>query len=59
MPSSGKRGWWDRRSEEEIKKEAEKAMKSLKDTWEQAKLYAQIDSARQKSDLPMVSYNPQ
>lgn len=59
MPNTGKRGWWDKRKEEDIKKEAEKAMKSLKDTWNQAKLYAKIDSARMKSNARKDDYNPQ
>lgn len=43
-PVSGRRGWWDRRSEEEIKKAAEKAIDEMKNVWEQAKEYARIDS---------------
>jgi len=59
MPSTGKRGWWDKRKEEDIKKEAEKAMKSLNETWNQAKIYAQIDSARMKTNARKDDYNPQ
>jgi imidazolonepropionase-like amidohydrolase len=39
FPSSGRRGRFDRRSDEDIKKEAEKAMKEANDIWENAKNY--------------------
>ncbi|HMB89690.1 MAG TPA: amidohydrolase family protein [Rhodothermales bacterium] len=44
-PVTGRRGRWDRRSDEQIKKDAEKALKKLNDAWDQATLFAQIDSA--------------
>ena len=44
-PTTGRRGFFDRRSDEDIKKAAEKALKKLNDTWDAAELYAQIDSA--------------
>lgn len=52
FPSTGKRGRWDRRSEEDIKKDNEKAMKKLKDFWDQAKIYAKINQTG-------GDYNPQ
>ncbi len=45
FPTTGRRGRFDRRSEEEIKKAAEKALKKLNETWDRAELYARIDSA--------------
>jgi imidazolonepropionase-like amidohydrolase len=45
FPYSGKRGWWDRRTDEEIKKEAKKAMDGLNDVWNKAVQYHKIDSA--------------
>lgn len=39
FPSSGRRGRFDRRSDEDIKKEAEKAMKEANEIWENAKNY--------------------
>ena len=45
FPTTGRRGFFDRRSEEDIKKAAEKALKKLNDTWDGAELYAQIDSS--------------
>ncbi len=46
FPASGKRGWWDRRPEEEIKKASEKAMKQLDDIWQKVEQYHRIDSAK-------------
>lgn len=46
FPASGKRGWWDKRSDEEIKKASEKAMKQLDDVWQKVEQYHRIDSAR-------------
>lgn len=51
-PSTGKRGRWDRRSEDDIKKDNEKAMKKLKDFWDQAEIYAKINQTG-------GDYNPQ
>jgi imidazolonepropionase-like amidohydrolase len=45
FPNTGRRGPFDRRSEEEIAKAAEKDLKKLNETWDQAELYARIDSA--------------
>lgn len=57
-PSTGKRGRWDRRSAEDIKKENEKAAKEMKDTWAKALLYAKIDSAGKASNKSKQGYNP-
>lgn len=59
FPSTGKRGRWDRRSAEEIKKDGEKAMKKLNGIWDKAKEYAAIDSAANASNQKMTGYNPQ
>ena len=44
-PSTGRRGWWDDRSEAEIEEQAEKALDKLNEVWDSAELYARIDSA--------------
>ena len=44
-PSTGRRGWWDRRSDGEIEREAQEAIDELNTVWERAAQYAQIDSA--------------
>ncbi|MEM9545835.1 MAG: amidohydrolase family protein [Bacteroidota bacterium] len=59
FPSSGKRGRWDRRTPEEIKKDGDKAMKKLNDIWDKAVQYAAIDSAANASQQKISDYNPQ
>ncbi len=46
FPQSGRRGRFDRREQEAIDKAAKEAMEKLDEVWEQAALYARIDSAR-------------
>ena len=58
-PSSGRRGRWDRRSEEDIKKEEQKALKKLNDIWDKALLYAKIDSTAAADGKKRNDYNPQ
>ena len=55
FPSTGKRGRWDRRTDEEVKKDGEKAMKKLNDTWDRVRTYAAIDSATNGN----AEYNPE
>jgi imidazolonepropionase-like amidohydrolase len=57
-PASGRRGRRDRRSEEERKKEEEKALKQLNELWEQAVLYARIDSAARAGAAVQAEPNP-
>lgn len=59
FPASGKRGRWDRRSDEDIKKAEEKAFEKLNDIWEKAQLYAKIDSASTAEGKTRQDYNPQ
>lgn len=47
FPRTGRAGPWDRRTDEEISKAAEKALQQLNDTWAEAVLAARIDSAYQ------------
>ena len=55
FPSTGRRGRWDRRSEEDVKKDADKALKKLNEYWKKATDYAAMhDKAGGK-----VMYNPQ
>lgn len=58
-PTSGKSSRWDRRSDEDRKKEEEKKLKKLNDVWEQARLYAKIDSAGQTNPAMRPEYNPE
>lgn len=58
-PSTRKRGWRDSRSEEDRKKEQDKSLKKLNSVWEQALLYARIDSVGQTNSSLQPEYNPQ
>ncbi len=55
FPSTGRRGRWDKRTDEDVKKEGDKAIKKLNDTWSRVKTYASIDSATQGK----AEYNPE
>ncbi len=43
-PSSGRRHRWDKRSDEEIKKDQQKAQKKLKEFWQSVSAYAKMDN---------------
>jgi imidazolonepropionase-like amidohydrolase len=45
FPNTGRRGFFDRRTDEEIKKASDKAMKNLNEVWEKATQYHKLDSA--------------
>jgi imidazolonepropionase-like amidohydrolase len=55
FPQSGKRGRFDRRTDEEVQKDNDKAMKKLNDIWTRVGLYASIDSAT----IGKADYNPE
>lgn len=59
FPSSGRRGRWDRRSDEEIKKSEEQALKKLNDIMDKARLYSKIDSSGMAENKSRNDYNPQ
>ncbi len=52
FPATGRRGRWDRRSDEDIKKAADKALKKLNEVWGKALQYHKIDSASNGKDQP-------
>jgi len=60
FPSSAKRGRRDRRSDDDIKKAQEKAMKNLNEIWSNLSTFAKIDSAKgaQSSATPKT-YQPE
>ena len=58
-PSGGRRGFWDQRSDEDIKKEVDRNQKKMNEVWDQAVLYAKIDSAAQKDKTIRIDYNPE
>jgi imidazolonepropionase-like amidohydrolase len=45
FPNTGRRGFFDRRTDEELKKSSEKALAQLNDVWDKAVQYHKIDSA--------------
>lgn len=45
FPNTGRRGFFDRRTDDEIKKASEKALSNLNDVWEKATQYHKLDSA--------------
>jgi imidazolonepropionase-like amidohydrolase len=45
FPNTGRRGFFDRRTDDEIKKVTEKSLALLSDTWDKAVQYAKLDSA--------------
>ena len=59
FPSTGKRGRWDRRSEDDIKKDAEKAIKKINDIWDTANNYMKMDSAARSENITLSTNNPQ
>lgn len=60
FPSSGKRGRWDRRSDEDIEKANKKANEEINEIWEQLATYSRIDSAlKAGSTNTMREYMPE
>lgn len=51
FPSTGRRGGFDRRSDEDIKKATERAMKLLNEVWDRALQYHKLDSATKGKGL--------
>lgn len=51
FPTTGRRGGFDRRSDEDIKKATDKAMKQVNDVWERAVQYHKVDSATKGKGL--------
>ena len=56
FPASGRRGFFDRRTDEEIKKAVENALKNLNEVWERGVQYHKVDSATQGKN---VGYYPE
>jgi imidazolonepropionase-like amidohydrolase len=51
FPVTGRQGFFDRRTDEEIKKDVEKAFKQLNDAWDKAVQYYKLDSATKGKGL--------
>jgi len=59
FPGSGRRGFWDRRSDEDLKKEEEKALRQLNEVWTEAQYYVQVTDAAAKNAALRVAANPE
>ncbi len=59
FPSTGRRGRRDRRSEEEVNKDQEKATKKINETWDAVALYAKIDSTMKADGKTAEGYKPE
>ena len=60
FPRSGRRGRFDRRTDEAIEKANKEALKKLDDVWDEAVRYARIDSARVASgSREAMPYQPE
>jgi imidazolonepropionase-like amidohydrolase len=60
FPTTGRRGAFDRREQSAIDKAAKEALEQLDEVWEQATLYARIDSARTASrSADPMPYQPE
>lgn len=59
FPSAAKRGRRDRRSEEDIKKDQEKATKEIDEFWDKLRVYHMIDSASANKSNASLTYQPE
>lgn len=51
FPETGRGGFYDRRTDDEIKKDVEKAFRQLNDAWDKAVQYYKLDSATKSKGL--------
>ncbi|MBK7633913.1 MAG: amidohydrolase family protein [Saprospiraceae bacterium] len=59
FPSTGRRGRWDRRTDDDIKKDAEKALKNINDVWESVTQFHKMDSLAKAENQKWLNNNPQ
>lgn len=59
FPATGRRHRWDKRTDEEISKETEKAMMKINEIWDEVMTYHKIDSASIASKQIWAINNPQ
>lgn len=59
FPTSTKKGRRDDRSEEDIQKDKEKALKEINDLWQELSLYHRIDSVAKIQNQTQDAYHPQ
>lgn len=44
-PAGGRRGWWDSRTDEQIKEQTDSALKEMRETWDKARFYHEMMTA--------------
>lgn len=59
FPSTGRRHRWDSRTDEDISKDAEKAIAKINDMWNEILAYKKIDSIAKATRTVWDNYNPQ
>jgi len=59
FPSTGRRGRFDRRTDDDIKKDADKALKNINEVWETAIQYVKMDSTAKAQNQKWNTNNPQ
>ncbi len=59
FPSTGRRGRWDRRTDDDIKKDADKALKNINDVWESVTQFHKMDSLAKAENQKWLNNNPQ
>jgi len=59
FPSTGRGGRFDRRSDEDVKKDGEKALQTIDDLWEQLAQYSKIDSLGKAQGLKQNEFKPE
>ena len=50
-PASGRRGWFDQRTDEQVKEQFETQLKEMRDTWSKAKFYHEMMTAFETSPI--------
>jgi imidazolonepropionase-like amidohydrolase len=58
FPSTGRMGRWDRRTDEVVKADKDKAFNQIKDVWKDLTLYHRIDSVASINKTKLSNYRP-
>ncbi|MDW3651340.1 MAG: amidohydrolase family protein [Bacteroidia bacterium] len=59
FPATGRRSRFDRRSEEDMKKDLDKKLKKLNEVWDQAKAFAEVADAHKAGKAEEPAYYPE
>ncbi len=58
FPSAARRGRFDRRTDEDLKKDLDKKLKTISDLWAEVRLWAKVDSAHKAGKSAAPAYRP-